>query len=274
MIIRIVFFSILAFLPTLTSAHNFPCGHDHLPGPAGQVFMENTCSGDPAACDAGCVQVTTRNNRSYCSCGIGDCETVFAGTFVDWNDKALEPETERSFYLGTETLEALSVWVANSEVASFGPSADDTLNPDDTQALDGVVTIDIGSFDDPEAIPIIVTDLYVELASLVGDAKESGTTTIQLRHGRPVAMLYDLGRQQFRLADSKAESIKLQLQNELAGSQPAVMYIDGKLDKEGNLSIFGQLTVDMDQTAVMRASWGLAKSLLGDAVTSPEGRRD
>ena len=272
MVIPIVFFSILAFLPTPTSAHNFPCGHDHLPGPAGQVFMENTCSGDTAACDAGCVQVTTRNNRSYCSCGIGDCETVFAGTFVDWNDKALEPETERSFYLGTETIEALSVWVANIEVASFGPSADDTLNPDDTEALDGVVTIDIGSFDNPEAIPIMVTDLYVELASLVGDAKESGTTTIQLRHGRPVAMLFDLVHRQFRLADPGAIGVKLQLQNELAGNQPAVMYLDGKLDTQDNLSIFGQLTVDMDQTAVLRASWGLAKSFLGHDATAEGGR--
>ena len=143
---------------------------------------------------------------------------------------------------------------------------------DDTQALDGVVTIDIGSFDNPEAIPIMVTDLYVELASLVGDAKESGTTTIQLRQGRPVAMFFDLVRRQFRLADSEATSVKLQLQNELAGNQPAVMYLDGKLDKEGNLSIFGQLTVDMDQTAIMRTSWGLFKSLLGDDVTAEGGR--
>ena len=73
---------------------------------------------------------------------------------------------------------------------------------DDTQALDGVVTFDIGSFDNPETIPIMVTDLYVELASLVGDAKASGTTTIQLRHGRPVAILFGLVRRQFRLAES------------------------------------------------------------------------
>jgi len=77
---------------------------------------------------------------------------------------------------------------------------------------------------------------------------------------------------QFILADPGAIGVKLQLQNELAGNQPAVMYLDGKLDTQDNLSIFGQLTVDMDQTAVLRASWGLAKSFLGHDATAEGGR--
>lgn len=249
-----------ALFHTRASGHEFSCGHDHLSGPAGQVFMQNTCNGEESQCSSGCYQVTTRNDRTYCSCGNGDCETVFAGTFVPYKEGTLEPNTEYTFTLGTETLEALSVRVAEMEVASFGPTLDDTFGPADTDAVYGTATLEFGSFDAATAIPVTVTDLYIEIASLVGESKESGTTTVQLRDREPISMLYDSVQNRFRLAEVGAIALDLDLENGLAGHQPAAMYFEGKFNDEDNLDIFGQLVVNMTETAIPGASWGIAKA--------------
>ena len=250
----------LALLQTRASAHEFSCGHDHLSGPEGQVFMQNTCNGEGSQCSSGCYQVTTRNNRAYCSCGNGDCETVFAGTFIPYDEDALKPNTEYTFTLGTETLEALSVRVAEMEVASFGPTSDDTFGPADSEAVYGTATLEFGSFDVATAIPVRVTDLFIEIASLVGDSKESGTTTVQLPDREPISMLYDSVQNRFRLAETGAIALNLDLENGLAGRQPAAMYFEGKFTGENDLAIFGQLVVNMTETAVPGASWGAAKA--------------
>lgn len=222
--------------------------------------MQNTCNGEESQCSSGCYQVTTRNNQAYCSCGNGDCETVFAGTFVSYDKDALEPNTEYTFTLGTETLEALSIRVAEMEVASFGPTLDDTFGPADTDAVYGTATLEFGSFDETTAIPVRVTDLYIEIASLVGDSKESGTTTVQLRDKEPISMLYDSVQNRFRLAEAGAIALDLDLENGLAGHQPAAMYFEGKFTGKNNLAIFGQLVVNMTETAIPGASWGAAKA--------------
>jgi len=38
------------------------------------------------------------------------------------------------------------------------------------------------------------------------------------------------------------------------------MYFEGKFNDEDNLDIFGQLVVNMTETAVPGASWGIAKA--------------
>ena len=251
---------ILPLFQTQAAAHEFSCGHDHLSGPEGQVFMQNICNGAESQCSSGCYQVTTRNNQAYCSCGNGDCETVFAGTFVPYEETTLEPNTEYTFTLGTETLEALSVRVAEMEVASFGPTLDDTFGPADTDAVYGTATLEFGSFDEPTAIPVMVTDLYIEIASLVGESKESGTTTVQLRDREPISMLYDSVQNRFRLAEAGAIALNLDLENGLAGHQPAAMYFEGKFTAEDKLAIFGQLVVNMTETAIPGSSWGVTKA--------------
>ena len=251
---------VLPLFATPASTHEFLCGHDHLAGPAGQVFMQNTCNGEESKCSSGCYQVTTRNGQSYCSCGNGDCETVFAGTFVPRKEGTLGPNTEYTFTLATETLKALSVRVAEMEVASFGPTLDDTFGPADTDAVYGTATLEFGSFDEPTAIPVTVTDLYIEIASLVGESKESGDNTVQLRDGEPIFMLYDSVQNRFHLAEPEAIALNLDLENGLAGHQPATMYFEGKFTEEGRLAIFGQLVVNMTETAVLGSSWGATKS--------------
>ena len=146
------------------------------------------------------------------------------------------------------------------EVASFGPTSDDTFGPADSEAVYGTATLEFGSFDVATAIPVRVTDLFIEIASLVGDSKESGTTTVQLPDREPISMLYDSVQNRFRLAETGAIALNLDLENGLAGRQPAAMYFEGKFTGENDLAIFGQLVVNMTETAVPGASWGAAKA--------------
>ncbi len=164
-------------------------------------------------------------------------------------------------------MEALSVLVEEMEVASFGTSDEDTFGPDDVDAVDGSATIEFGSFDDPEAVEATVTDLFIQLATLVGDDKQSGLNTVELRDGAPIFMLYDSTNNTFRLAEEGAIALELDLENDLAGRQQAVMYFDGHFDADGNLAIFGQLAVSMEATAIVRQTWGQAKFLLRQMLT-------
>ena len=133
-------------------------------------------------------------------------------------------------------------------------------DPADTDAVYGTATLEFGSFDEPTAIPVTVTDLYIEIASLVGESKESGDNTVQLRDGEPIFMLYDSVQNRFHLAEPEAIALNLDLENGLAGHQPATMYFEGKFTEEGRLAIFGQLVVNMTETAVLGSSWGATKS--------------
>jgi len=95
---------VLPLFQIQASAHEFSCGHDQLSGPDGQVFIQNTCNGEESQCSSGCYQVTTRNGQAYCSCGNGDCETVFSGIFVPYEEGVLEPNT------GTPSLSGRNRW--------------------------------------------------------------------------------------------------------------------------------------------------------------------
>ena len=259
---RIFFLSMpaLLILTASVAAHNFPCGHDHLEGADGQVFLDNTCNDQPGSCSSGCFQVTTRNDNTYCTCSDGDCETAFAGTFVAETLGPLEPNTTRTFSITTETIEALSVLVEEMEVASFGPNPEDTFGPADFDALFGSTTLEIGDFSDPEAIPVTVTAFHVDLISLAGDGKESGENQVDLRDGQPIDMLYNATTNSFSLADQSTISIKLELENDLAGHQPATLFFDGRFDADNNLAVFGQITVGDIVSAVLEHSWGKLKS--------------
>jgi hypothetical protein len=241
-------------------AHEFPCGHNHIESESGKVFLENTCNGDPAACDPECFQVTTRHNNTYCTCGHGDCETAFAGTFIADMSGPIVPNTTRVFSIETQTVEVLSVLVEQIEVASFGPTEEDTFGPMDIEALFGTTTLAFGSFEDPEAIPVTVLQFDIDLISLAGDGKQSGENTVELRDRIPVEMLYNSTTNRFSLANTKEIAIKLALENDLAGNQPAVLYFDGKLDALGNLAVFGQIAVGIVSTAIEEPSWGQVKS--------------
>ena len=271
-----VFFAAALFvalsLAVRAGAHDFPCGHDHIEGPAGQVFLENICTGEAANCSAGCSQISTRNGQTYCSCAQGDCETAFAATFVPREEGPLAANEKRTFTLSTETLEALSVLVEEMEVASFGPTVDDTFGPADADAVDGFVTLEFGSFDVPEAVPVKVSRLFIELVSLAGGGKESGINSVELRDGEPILMLYDVGGNRFRMAAEEEMAIGLELENDLAGQQPAVMYFEGKFDEDGNLVIFGQLAVNIFETALSWLSWGHTKILFGSIDDGQEGQ--
>jgi hypothetical protein len=253
-------FCIFMLFASGAMAHDFPCGHDHIEDASGAVFLETTCNGAPGACDPECFQVTTRSNRTYCTCGQGDCETAFAGTFVALEPGPPAPNTTRVFSISTETVEALSVLVEEMEVASFGPTAEDTFGPADTDALSGSTTLAFGSFENLEAIPVTVTQFHVDLVSLAGDGKESGSNLVDLRNRNPVQLIYNSSANSFALADSKAVGIRLELENDLAGNQPATLFFDGKFDAEGNLAVFGQIAVGIISTAVDEPSWGNLKS--------------
>lgn len=246
-------------LSTAALAHEFPCGHTHLVDETGKVFLESVCNNEPSACGDECFQMTTRSGNTYCTCGQGDCETAFAGTFNPDVPGPLQPNSTRVFWIDTGTVEALSVLVEEMEVASFGPTEDDTFGPDDINALFGTTTLEIGSFDNLEAIPITVNQFDIELVSLAGDDKESGQNIVGLRDGVPVEMLYNSVTNRFSLANSKEIAIKLELENELAGHQPAVLYFDGRFDEEGHLAVFGQIAVGVISTAIEEPSWGWLK---------------
>ena len=259
LVVSVLFVFLLFFCAA--SAHEFPCGHNHIESESGKVFLENTCNGDPATCDPECFQVTTRNNNTYCTCGHGDCETAFAGTFVPDMNGPIAPNTTRVFSIETQTVEVLSVLVEQIEVASFGPSDEDTFGPMDIDALFGTTTLEFGSFEDPEAIPVTVRQFDIELISLAGDGKQSGENTVELRDRVPVEMVYNSTTNRFSLFNTKEIAIKLALENDLAGNQPAVLYFDGKLDAAGNLAVFGQIAVGIVSTALEEPSWGQLKSV-------------
>ena len=265
---------VLFLLSSAANAHDFPCGHDHLADTAGKIFLENTCNSQPSACGDACFQTTTRNNNTYCVCGRGDCETAFAGTFVPEETGLLQPNTQRTYIITTEGIEALSVLVEEIEVASFGPSFDDTFGPADSDALFGVTTLAFGSFDNQEAIPVTVTEFNVDLISLSGDGKESGLNIIGLRDDAPIDLIYNATANTFALADQEKLGIDLELQNDLAGNQPATLYFDGKFDADGNLAIFGQIEVNTMTTAISDPTWGAVKSSNSKRPTNKKAKQE
>ena len=110
-----------------------------------------------------------------------------------------------------------------------------------------------------EAIPVAVSQFDISLISLAGENKESGENTVELRDGVPVEMLYNSVTNRFSLANTKEIAIELELENDLAGNQPAVLYFDGRFDAEGNLAVFGQIAVGVISTAIEEPSWGWLK---------------
>ena len=75
-------------------------------------------------------------------------------------------------------MEALSLPVAQMEDVSFGPTLDDAFGPANTDADDSTSTREFGSYDQPAVIPVMATDLHIEIASLVGEGKESGAVAV------------------------------------------------------------------------------------------------
>lgn len=73
-------------------------------------------------------------------------------------------------------------------------------------------------------------------------------------------MLYDSVQNRFRLAEAGAIALNLDLDNGLAGHQPAAMYFEGKFTAEDKLAIFGQPVVNMTETAIPESSWGVTKA--------------
>lgn len=235
-------------------AHTHPCAHTHITGAwtecaagvPGTVCTSATTGATGTCTDTGAI---TSLKRCRClrttTCGFEEI------TFYEPDSGGLPGADERLVYTVSADPSSQHLLLLGGQILTEFSSV--------ASPLQGSVTLDFGSFDNPTQVPVVLSEVSLTLVSDVDPSV--GPTQVSLGPSGPQSFVYDSLARVIRPAAGEL-GYELAIVNDLQ-SAVATAWMEAELDSFGRMRVFQSAQADLPLLEVPTISrWGLLALVL------------